>query len=130
MISWRTPYVIIKRQHGAFVKGKYTPSTTEVRETILGTVQPSRVYDYSMLESQPGGRRYMLIYRFYTDAELEVARPAEGADPGNPGDLVLIKGKRFVIAGSAERRVLQSTVSHGRYLLVSEVEHSGGEVMA
>lgn len=127
MISWRRPHIVIRRNPGTFVKGKYVPSATERQETVYASVQPSRIYDYSMLESQPGGRRYMTIYRFYTDATLRVVEPGDG---GHPGDLVLYEGKRHVVVGVADRRLLQSEVSHGRYLIVSEVEHSGPEVMA
>jgi hypothetical protein len=126
MAGWDKPYQVIRRRPGTWVKGEYVPSAVETAEGVMGSHQPSRIYDYSTLAAQPGGRRYTLLYRFYTNAELH---PAKQGDNGHPGDLVMVDGERFLVVGVAEWRVLPGATNHGRYLITNELEHGTGEVV-
>ena len=128
--SNRTPFVVISRSPGMWHEGKYYPEQDGIPRNVPMTIQEPSAGDRNAIEALVNGRRAARYIKAYTDIKLN----AVGQDPGgNPGDIIIFDGKRYLIIGEANftmmrRQMGSNTVSHYRYYAAEVIENENEAV--
>lgn len=112
---------VLRRSGGAYTKGQWVQGI-ETPDTIKMTIQPATILEYETVRPLLGNRMPSKVLRGHTKSKLQ------SCGEQFSGDVVLHAGGRWVVAGEADRHVLQSSVSHYRYLLVPENELTTGDI--
>ncbi len=122
-------YYYIRRTETGFIGAKQGVPSESQPIPLMANIHPASSGDYQRLEATSAGRRMDGMLRCFTD--LEVDLKVAGETRGYPGDLVVYRNKRYLVAGSTRYDALDSAdTGHMRYLLIREVEHSENEITA
>ncbi len=106
------PHQVKRRASGTYVAGRYTPGAETV-VVIDATVQPSTMIDYDQAKIALGGSFPRQLRKVYTDSILGI----RGED-GEEGDRIVCDSEDWIVIGGSTRDILNSSVSHNRYLIV------------
>ena len=126
--SFRRPIPVIQRTVGYFNDrdGSYVPAVEPDPVMIMGTTWPARASDYDRMEALQDGRKMNELRLMNCDTRLNTVKQG-GVGEGHPGDVVLEDGARFLVIHERRHTILQSSVSHYRYILEREISKAPGE---
>lgn len=128
--SFRSPFVVMKRQPGCWRDGFYHVADDVGDHSIKQlTIQEPSTGDRNIIDAEPWGRRVGKYIKIYSDERLT---PVSQEPMGAPGDIVVFEDRQYLIVGESNFTMLKRTrrnnpVSHYRYFAVEMIEHNQGE---